>query len=145
MSLPSPKETSAGRAARRPRVLAWLGAALALATTAAGCSLGNLSPDACEQSGECVALFGAGSECVNGYCSDQVKCTDDADCAAGTCRGGFCAVGSCEGAVSGRPCFACAPETRTEFLNACTNATCVPFDKARITKLPPDGTLPPVP
>ena len=148
MSIPSPAIPPKSRAAFRPRVLALcavLGAALAFATAPAGCSLGNLSPDKCGQSGECATLFGVGSECVNGYCTDPVQCTDDADCAEGSCRGGFCAVGSCEGAVSGRPCFACAPETRVEFLNACTNATCVPFDKARVTKLPPGGSLPPVP
>jgi hypothetical protein len=126
-------------------VLAWLGAALVLAALPAGCSLGNFTPDACGQSGECVALFGAGSQCLNGYCTDAVKCAGDADCKEGTCRGGFCAVGSCESVVADRPCWACAPESRLEFLNACTNATCVPFDQARVTKLSPDGTLPPVP
>ncbi len=145
MYFPSRKPSIPKRPAGRSRVFAWLGAALALAALPAGCSLGNLSPDACGQSGECSALFGTGSECVQGYCTDPVKCAGDADCAEGACRGGFCSVASCEGAVSGRPCWACAPESRLEFLNACTNATCVPFDKARVTKLLPDGSLPPVP
>lgn len=109
------------------------------------CSLGNLTPDPCAQSSECLAVFGAGSECVNGYCTEAVKCATDVDCKEGTCRGGFCSVGSCEGNVDGRPCHDCAPTTREEFLNACTNATCVPFDPTRVTKMPADGKLPAIP
>jgi hypothetical protein len=43
-------------------------------------------------------------------------------------------------------CYACAPTTTTQFLNACTGATCVPFDDVgRLTLLLPDGALPPLP
>lgn len=110
-----------------------------------GCSLGNVTHDACAQTSECSALFGAGSECVGGYCTDPQTCSIDADCQNGTCRGGYCSTGSCEGEVSGRPCFACSPVKREEFLNACTNATCVSFDPARVTKHTPGDPLPPVP
>jgi hypothetical protein len=43
-------------------------------------------------------------------------------------------------------CYACPPTTSTQFRNACTNATCVPFDdQTRLTHLLPDGALPPLP
>lgn len=45
-------------------------------------------------------------------------------------------------------CDAGAPAAQGEgdFLNACTNAQCVPFDdKARVTRLGDGGALPPVP
>lgn len=43
-------------------------------------------------------------------------------------------------------CYACAPTTTPQFLNACTGATCVPFDDVgRLTLLLPDGALPPLP
>ena len=44
-----------------------------------------------------------------------------------------------------KQCYACAPQTNAQFLNSCTGATCVPFDDSRVTKLLPDGGLPPVP
>lgn len=43
-------------------------------------------------------------------------------------------------------CFNCAPTKPVEVLNACTDATCEPFDnKARLPLLRGDGTLPPLP
>ena len=43
-------------------------------------------------------------------------------------------------------CFPCTPTTDPQFLNACTDAACVPFDdQARIAGFVPDGALPPVP
>jgi hypothetical protein len=43
-------------------------------------------------------------------------------------------------------CYPCAPTQTVQFLNACTTATCVPFDDGtRDTHLLPDGALPPLP
>ena len=42
-------------------------------------------------------------------------------------------------------CYPCAPSSQAQFLNACTSATCVPFDATRLTHLLPDGGLPPLP
>jgi hypothetical protein len=43
-------------------------------------------------------------------------------------------------------CYPCAPTGAIQFLNACTSATCVPFDDGtRVTGLLPDGALPPLP
>jgi hypothetical protein len=43
-------------------------------------------------------------------------------------------------------CYACAPTTSLQIVNACTGSTCVPFDDGvRLTNLLGDGALPPVP
>jgi len=52
---------------------------------------------------------------------------------------------SCESDSANGACYSCAPKTTPDFLNACTNSGCVPFDDTRVTRLPPDGGLPPVP
>jgi hypothetical protein len=42
-------------------------------------------------------------------------------------------------------CYACVPATTDQFLNACTDGTCIKFDKTRLDKLlGPDGGLPPL-
>lgn len=43
-------------------------------------------------------------------------------------------------------CWSCAPTTEEHLLNACTDFVGIPFDnRARITILRPDGSLPPLP
>lgn len=43
-------------------------------------------------------------------------------------------------------CYSCEPTDEGQFLNACNELGCVPFDnRARITRLNPDGSLPPLP
>jgi hypothetical protein len=40
-------------------------------------------------------------------------------------------------------CYPCAPTTTDQFLNGCTDGTCIQFDKTRLTGLlGPDGGLP---
>lgn len=39
------------------------------------------------------------------------------------------------GCVGDKGCYACAPMTRDQFLNACTGAQCDPFDPSRVTGL----------
>ena len=38
-------------------------------------------------------------------------------------------------------CFQCTPVTDPEFLSACTDSTCIPFDNSRLTNVNYDGTL----
>jgi hypothetical protein len=118
---------------------------LALGAIAAGCSLGNVTHDACKSSAECVAAFGAGSTCSEGYCSDAMKCTSDAECTNGVCKDGFCAPIECNSQLNGVPCYQCKPSKPLEFENACTSAQCTPFDRTRLTKIGADGKLPPLP
>ena len=42
-------------------------------------------------------------------------------------------------------CYNCAPTTNDQFLNACTDATCVPFDNERRLPRYNGGDLPPIP
>jgi len=110
---------------RRGRAL--LGLAAALAIAAAACSLGNVSHDDCTGDAQCSAAFGAGSRCDQGFCSPATS------------------PGCQKTGADGRACFGCAPKTAGDFLNACSDATCSPFDDKRLTKLTPDGGLPPLP
>ena len=67
----------------------------ALGVLAAGCSLGNVRHDDCTTDTECGALFGVGSTCTEGFCSDAATCITGHDCrrAAG---GGVCVMGACQ-------------------------------------------------
>ena len=43
-------------------------------------------------------------------------------------------------------CYPCAPTQTDQYLNSCTDGTCVPFDQTRLKDLLlPDGGLPPIP
>jgi hypothetical protein len=66
------------------------------------------------------------------------------DGAAGNTASDASVEASCSG--DDGACYACTPATTPQFLNACTGATCVPFDDVgRLTHLLPDGSLPPLP
>jgi hypothetical protein len=102
--------------------------AIAIAITAVACSLANIKPVDCVSNAQCASHFGAGSECVDGYCT----ASPNAGCEK-TTEAGF-------------TCFSCPPKAGLEFENACTNAACEPFDdQKRLTKLTPDGGLPALP
>ncbi|MFO0553517.1 MAG: hypothetical protein U0271_34360 [Polyangiaceae bacterium] len=83
------------------------------------------------------------------------QCERDADCAsfgdarcdtsAGVCvpQGGAGGGDNCSGPDG---CYSCAPVKPVEFLNACTDAQCIPYDNTPLQGLlEPDGSLPPVP
>ncbi len=97
----------------------------------ASCSLKGIQRDDCSTNDQCVKLFGVGSTCAQGYCTDPTTIIDP----------------GCEQKTpDGRLCNACPPKTQAEFLNACTGSACEPFDnKARLTKLTADGGLPKLP
>jgi hypothetical protein len=100
--------------------LAWLGLALS------SCSLlvGPLTD--CVADGDCASK-GGGLICVDRLCVKGTSAPQDAGCEA-------------------QGCYACAPETSLQYLNACTSAAgqCIAFDARRITRLA-DGGLPPLP
>ena len=56
-----------------------------------------------------------------------------------------CADGGTSDADLKAVCYPCNPLTTEQLLNACTGAQCIPFDRARLTKLLPDGGLPALP
>src|SRR4051812_33543179 len=99
----------------------------------AGCELGNIQHDACKTDTQCAAAFGAGSKCQAGYCGDPAIASGVPTCGPTT-------------GENGREGSSCPPKTATALHNACTGAKCAPFDdKKRLTKLGPDGGLPPLP
>jgi hypothetical protein len=92
--------------------------------------------------------------------SRTVQCETDADCSKFSgatcdtqnkvCVGGPGGTGGSTSSSGSPPCqvdggcYACAPTTNDQFLNACTDAKCTAFDRSRLTKLV-DGGLPPIP
>jgi hypothetical protein len=113
--------------ARRGRFLFGLASAVALAIAVASCSLGNVTHDDCVSDAQCSAGFGAGSRCDQGFCTAATS------------------PGCQKTGADGRACFGCTPKTTVDYLNACSDATCSPFDDKRLTKLTPDGGLPSLP
>jgi branched-chain amino acid transport system substrate-binding protein len=76
----------------RPIVLFLLSASLS--AWASGCSLGTIAHDDCSGDAQCVSLFGAGSRCEQGFCSDPASCTTGHDCRKKV-GGGACVAGVC--------------------------------------------------
>jgi hypothetical protein len=124
----------------------------------------------CEVSGECTfqsalanqagtggasGTSGAGGTSGASGASASIAGTASAEGGASSSAGGHggsageaptagAAGASCTDAADN--CYACTPQTSTQFLNACTSSACVPFDDhARLTKLTAGGTLPPLP
>jgi branched-chain amino acid transport system substrate-binding protein len=69
-------------------------ALLLLSASPAGCSLSNVGGDACQADKECSAVFGVGSKCDDGYCTDPGACTTGHDCRM-KYGGGACVDGTC--------------------------------------------------
>lgn len=101
------------------------------ATSVAACSLLiDKSAQQCERDSDC--RVGSYSSCERGVCVDPA--------ASGSSNAG---AGGCAAATG---CFRCTPDAGSEFLNACTDASCVPFDNAkRLTNSTADGKLKPLP
>lgn len=70
-------------------------AALAALALLAGCSLGNVSVDRCTSDEACVAAFGPGSACGDGYCSAAPACATTAECRSAFGYGAVCEAGRC--------------------------------------------------
>jgi ABC-type branched-subunit amino acid transport system substrate-binding protein len=69
-------------------------ASLLAALGAAGCSLGNIGPDACDGDTVCVDTFGLGSRCDGGFCTDPTPCATGHDCRR-LFDGGACVEAAC--------------------------------------------------
>ena len=112
----------------RSRALLVVSVALSAAIVAASCSLGNVAHDDCTSDTQCVTAFGGGSRCDQGYCTEASS------------------PGCQKTGADGRACFGCTPKVTGDFQNACTDATCSPFDdEKRLTHRSADGGLPPLP
>jgi len=70
----------------------------------------------------------------------------DYEVGKGAGQGGSGGSAGCEWDPDSGACYPCAPANDRQYLNACTESTCEPFDdKVRVTNLPSDGTLPSIP
>ena len=87
----------------------------------------------------CNGLLGLGDFAVT---PDPADATLDQSTSGGD---GACADGETSDADLAAVCYPCNPLTTEQLLNACTGAQCIPFDRARLTKLLPDGGLPALP
>ncbi len=102
--------------------------ALAAMPWSSGCSLVIESRDRqCEGDDDCASF-------------DNATC----DVSAGVCvPRGSTGSASCVGEDG---CYACVPEQQEEYLNACTDAECLPYDNTQLQGLLlEDGSVPPVP
>ena len=88
----------------------------------------------------CNGLLGLGDFAI----SDADDASDDRTTMMGG-GDGACADGETSDADLAAVCYPCNPLTQPQILNACSGAQCLPFDRTRLTKLLPDGGLPPLP
>jgi hypothetical protein len=116
------------------RALMLLVAATAAFESVSGCSLIIESRDRqCERDTDCSSFDNAKCDVAEGVCVSRVT--------SGTGGGG--SGGGCEGPDG---CYSCAPSKPVEYLNGCTDATCIPYDNTPLQDLlEPDGSVPPVP
>lgn len=130
----------------KTRAAALFVAALAGLGASSGCSFVIESRDTqCESDEDCTGFDGA--TCEEGVCVPRESTsgstggsTSASTSASSTTSTG---TGGCEGPDG---CFSCEPTTQVEYLNACTDAECVPYDNAQLEGLLlEDGSVPPVP
>lgn len=107
-----------------PRGALLLAAALVVGSSAAACSIVVESQDRqCDRDEDCTAFTDAVCDVAGGVCVDRQA-----------------------GCLGPDGCFSCAPTEQIEFLTACTDAECIPYDNAQLEGLLlEDGSLPPVP
>ncbi len=79
----------------RPMTGSFASAIAVLGLSLAGCSLGNLSVDRCDSDGACAVAFGAGSACLDGYCSAPAPCETTSACRERFGYGAVCEEARC--------------------------------------------------
>lgn len=117
----------------KTRAAALLFGAVAIFVDLPGCSLVIETRDRqCEKDADCASFDNAVCDLAGGVCVQRVT--------TGTGGGG----GGCVGPDG---CYSCdSPQTQEEFLNACTDVECVPYDNTPLQGLLlEDGSVPPVP
>jgi hypothetical protein len=117
------------------RFFAVLTAGVAALGAAPGCSLIIESRDRqCESNEDCAGFGDATCEISSGICVGN---------ATSTSTSGSTGSAACAGPDG---CFACEPTKTEEFLNACTDVGCVPYDNGQLQGLLLEGgSVPPVP
>lgn len=86
-------------------------AAVSTAIAPSGCSLGNVAQDDCSDDAACVAAFGLGSTCDDGYCAAPAGCSVNADCRAAVgAPAVVCSEARCRAATLDPRCTVTEPE-----------------------------------
>ncbi len=84
----------------------------------AGCSLGNVAQDDCTDDAACIAAFGLGSVCDEGFCSAAVACETNADCRAAIGGALVCEEARCRAATLDARCTVTEPPELLERLTS---------------------------
>jgi ABC-type branched-subunit amino acid transport system substrate-binding protein len=93
-----------------PRVAPVLLSAALLAIGVEGCSLSNVKHEDCTSDAQCAQLFGLGSTCKAGFCTDSGACATGHDCRE-KFGGGACVDGLCQAVLPMDPaCTVTEPE-----------------------------------
>jgi hypothetical protein len=133
------------------RALALLVASLVTLGGTGGCSFVVESEDhQCESDEDCKGFDDAVCNVSAGVCVRREAATTSSSTTTSaetsTSASSTTSTGTGEECVGEDGCFACDPVEQADWLNACTDAACVPFDNGRIADLlEEDGSLPPVP
>ena len=114
-----------------------------------GCSL-LLDSNAtqCHTDLECGAFGQAVCDTSGGVCAPGSLSVDAGAESAARGQGSDAAVPGQDSAPCQGPngCFACAPASDHQFLSACSDSVCIPFDnRSRLKNLADDGSLKPLP
>ena len=112
---------------------------------ASGCSFVVESQDRqCETDQDCAGFTDAVCDTAGGVCVPREVAGPGSTGTGGGGAGGSGSTGT--GCVGPDGCYACAPDAQAEFLNACTDAACIPYDNTQLEGLLlEDGSVPPVP
>lgn len=118
-------------------------AALLIGAATAGCTLAlDTRPVQCGRDQDCARFS-------KSICDVAIRiCVPALSASAGGTGGDGSGFGGAGGARCRVPsgCVSCLPAQGSDSSNACTDATCVPFDnRARLSNLAPDGGLKPLP
>ena len=112
-------------------------------TTDDACVASDGTKGICDKNGICDFSGGGGGSSGGGSSTGGGGATGGSSGGGSTGGGGD--PGTCNNDTT-QNCYSCTPTNSEQLANACTSATCVPFDDAtRLTKLTADGGLPPLP
>ncbi len=110
------------------RVVGVAAAAVAIvaAMSSSGCSLSNISVDACTSNAECESVFGLGSVCGDGFCSAPASCKTGHDCRA-SFGGGACVDSICSNTAPPGPDDFCTITEPSNLLTRSLSSDDTPF------------------
>jgi hypothetical protein len=101
----------------------------------------------CQTTDDCVAagFMGAACDKAQGICVNPTATGSGGSGGGATSSGTMVTSSTGPGGCTGDAgCWACAPTDDSEYLNGCTDSTCIPFDNAKRVLKYDGGKLPPL-